>query len=97
MVRFLFLMLFTTVASADTWSTSSGLSLSPSGISVTAPPVGTTPDVTYKDGTIQMNFSITGNGQRGNAASGPVRIISPAASTPSVLTDSDTFFKGIGR
>ena len=97
MYRLLILAVFSSVASADTWSSNSGVSIGPSGVSVTNPSTGTLPEVTVKDGSIQMNFSITGNGRSNAATGGPVRIISPAASTPSVLTDSDTFFKGIGR
>ena len=51
MIRVLLLLLISSVASADTWSTSSGLSIGPSGVSVTTPTTGTLPEVTYKDGS----------------------------------------------
>lgn len=97
MIRLSVILLLVAVsAPAETWSSSSGLSIGASGVSVTTPATGQLPEVTYKDGSIQMSFSLTGTGRSG-AASGPVRVVSPAAQTPSVLTDSETFFKGIGK
>ncbi len=92
------LIVFCLVSQAETWSTKSGASVGPSGISISTPATGQLPELTYKDGSFNLNFSLLGKGNAESPPpSGPIRILSPAASTPSNLSDSNDFFRGVGK
>src|SRR5688500_11604088 len=94
----LLLIMSATLASGEPVSRSSGVSIAPSGVNVSVPGTGQLPELTYQGGIVGFNFSITGNGAGEAAAPGPgaVRVLPVAPSTPSQLTDSQTFFQGVG-
>jgi hypothetical protein len=98
-IALLALLVFSHLASAESFRASSGFSIGPDGMQVSpaaGPPLGVQYD---GKGTFSTSFSLTGNrgGNRQPAAPPVVRVISPAASPPSALTDSDTFFRGVGK
>lgn len=95
---FAFFVFFSTGLLAEGIQRETSLSIGPEGISIN-PAQGPGFSVGSKEkGVYEMNFSISGalNRQKGQSSSPPVRILSPAASSPA-LTDSDTFFKGVGK
>lgn len=81
-------------------SGATGFSLGPDGVSLSAP--GFEQGLKIRNdgnGVLSTSFSITGTAARAaGEPSGPVRILPPIqAPATNVLTDSDTFFRNIGR
>lgn len=88
---------FGETGNAEQWESS--LSIGPEGLSiggVSTPNLG----VRVDKGTVSADFSLTGNrpARSGNFRSDNSLPIRPSTSTrSSVLTDSDTFFKNVGK
>lgn len=85
------------VGFGETFNASSGFSVGPSGVQITAPRTGKIPELSYEKGSLSLDFSIFGRGGSSGAVNGPVRILPPITSGGGALTDSDEFFRGIGK
>jgi hypothetical protein len=94
-------LLVSQLVMAESFNASSSFSLGPNGVSVKNPPMSAPAGISYDGkGVFSTSFSLTGNGRQADFGGGaPVRVVpgAVAPSVPSSFTDSDTFFKSVGK